>query len=43
MYKRGFLIDMDGVMYRGGDLIDGADEFIRTAYAANSVFVSDQQ
>ena len=24
----GFLIDMDGVIYRGGDLIPGADEFI---------------
>jgi NagD protein len=28
MFERGFLIDMDGVMYRGGGLIDGADEFI---------------
>ena len=27
--KRGFLIDMDGVLYRGSELIRGADEFIR--------------
>lgn len=27
--KRGFLIDMDGVIYRGGELIPGADQFIR--------------
>lgn len=26
--KRGFLIDMDGVIYRGGELISGADAFI---------------
>lgn len=26
---RGFLIDMDGVIYRGSQLIPGADEFIR--------------
>src|SRR5258706_550375 len=25
----GFLIDMDGVLYRGSELIPGADEFIR--------------
>ena len=27
--KRGFLIDMDGVIYRGADLIPGADQFIQ--------------
>ncbi len=27
--RRGFLIDMDGVIYRGGELIPGADKFIR--------------
>lgn len=27
--KRGYLIDMDGVVYRGGELIPGADQFIR--------------
>lgn len=26
--KRGFLIDMDGVIYRGGELIPGADQLI---------------
>ncbi|MBA2115540.1 TIGR01457 family HAD-type hydrolase [Bremerella alba] len=27
--SKGFLIDMDGVMYRGGQMIPGADTFIR--------------
>jgi NagD protein len=27
--RHGYLIDMDGVLYRGGELIAGADEFIR--------------
>ena len=27
--KRGYLIDMDGVIYRGSELIEGADKFIR--------------
>jgi len=27
--NRGYLIDMDGVLYRGGELIPGADTFIR--------------
>src|SRR5437868_8757620 len=29
MTKHGYLIDMDGVLYRGSELIPGADEFIR--------------
>ena len=29
LMKRGFLIDMDGVVYRGADLIPGADVFIQ--------------
>jgi len=29
MMKHGFLIDMDGVLYRGPELIPGADDFIR--------------
>src|SRR5260370_28798349 len=29
MMKPGFLIDMDGVLYRGPELIPGADDFIR--------------
>ena len=28
MGRRGFLIDMDGVIYRGGELIAGAEQFI---------------
>ena len=28
MRKQGFLIDMDGVIYRGKQLIPGADQFI---------------
>jgi NagD protein len=39
MFKRGFLIDMDGVMYRGGDLIDGAEEFINTLVARRIPFL----
>ena len=27
--RRGYLIDMDGVIYRGGTLIPGADLFIK--------------
>ena len=27
--RHGYLIDMDGVLYRGGALIPGADAFIR--------------
>jgi NagD protein len=27
--RRGFLIDMDGVIYRGGELIPGAENFVR--------------
>ena len=27
--KRGYLIDMDGVVYRGSELIPGAVDFIR--------------
>jgi NagD protein len=29
MTKHGYLIDMDGVLYRGSELIPGADDFIR--------------
>jgi NagD protein len=28
--SRGFLIDMDGVIYRGSELIDGARKFVDT-------------
>ena len=30
----GYLIDMDGVIYRGNQLIPGADQFIRGLRAA---------
>ena len=34
----GFLIDMDGVIYRGGVLIEGADEFINQLIVKNIPF-----
>jgi ribonucleotide monophosphatase NagD (HAD superfamily) len=34
--KQGFLIDMDGVLYRGPELIPGADLFIRELIASPS-------
>ena len=36
--SRGFLIDMDGVIYRGGQLIPGAAEFIQQLQATNTPF-----
>lgn len=36
--SRGFLIDMDGVIYRGGQLIPGATEFIRQLQESNTPF-----
>ena len=51
----GYLIDMDGVIYRGHDLIPGADRFIQqlraddvpflflTAYCDGSIFPPDLQ
>src|SRR5215218_5507774 len=35
---RGFLIDMDGVIYRGGQLIPGAVEFIAQLQASENPF-----
>ena len=32
----GYLIDMDGVIYRGGHLIPGADRFIARAARART-------
>ena len=37
--KTGFLIDMDGVLYRGNQLIPGADEFIKTLKERNTPFL----
>ena len=36
---RGYLIDMDGVIYRGGELIPGADLFVRDLLAADVPFL----
>jgi NagD protein len=37
--QRGFLIDMDGVIYRGGELIPGAVEFIGQLQDSDTPFV----
>ncbi len=37
--KQGFLIDMDGVIYRGGQLIPGADQFINRLRADGVPFL----
>ncbi|MBX3413682.1 MAG: TIGR01457 family HAD-type hydrolase [Pirellulales bacterium] len=37
--RHGFLIDMDGVIYRGHDLIPGADRFIRQLHANQIPFL----
>lgn len=37
--RKGFLIDMDGVMYRGSQLIPGADAFIRALVDRNLPYV----
>src|SRR5689334_23120788 len=36
--KHGFLIDMDGVLYRGSELIGGADRFIQQLRARDIPF-----
>ncbi len=36
--KHGYLIDMDGVMYRGSELIPGADDFVRQLRARDIPF-----
>lgn len=37
--KTGYLIDMDGVIYRGADLIPGAAEFVRQLLATRTPFL----
>jgi NagD protein len=37
--RKGFLIDMDGVIYRGGELIPGAEDFIRGLLANDIPFL----
>lgn len=39
---KGFLIDMDGVIYSGNDLIPGADTFIDQLQKKKFLFVHDQ-
>ena len=39
----GFLIDMDGVIYRGNQLIPGADRFIETLKREVHLPISHQQ
>ena len=41
--RKGFLIDMDGVIYRGRELIPGAAEFIASCGVPDSVYVSHEQ
>ena len=36
--RHGYLIDMDGVLYRGSELIPGADEFVRQLVARDIPF-----
>jgi NagD protein len=37
--RQGFLIDMDGVIYRGGELIKGADVFVKKLLEQNIPFL----
>ena len=37
--KTGYLLDMDGVIYRGNSLIPGADAFIKGLLASNTPFL----
>lgn len=37
--RQGFLIDMDGVIYRGGELIKGADIFVKKLLEKNIPFL----
>lgn len=37
--RRGFLIDMDGVIYRGSELIEGADRFVHELLVADIPFL----
>lgn len=37
--RKGFLIDMDGVLYRGGELIPGADRFVNLLLERNIPFL----
>ena len=37
--KTGYLIDMDGVVYRENHVIPGASEFVRALLAAGAPFI----
>ena len=37
--KKGFICDMDGVIYHGNDLLPGADKFIEWLHAENKRFL----
>ena len=37
--KEGFLCDMDGVIYHGNRLLDGAKEFVEWLYRENKRFL----
>ena len=37
--RRGYLIDMDGVIYRGGELLPGADKFLQRLVRENIPFL----
>jgi NagD protein len=37
--KNGYLIDMDGVIYRGSSLIPGADRFVQSLLTSNTPFL----
>jgi len=39
LMRRGYLIDMDGVIYRGGELIPGADAFMKRLVRENIPFL----
>ena len=37
--KKGYLLDMDGVIYRGGEVIPGAVEFVRRLRETDTPFL----
>ena len=37
--KRGFICDMDGVIYRGGSLLPGVKEFVEWLYREGKSFL----
>ena len=41
--KKGFICDMDGVIYHGNRLLPGVKEFVSWLYRENKNFLSDQR